>query len=254
MVIDCSLINALQSNFTGQGKQKSLNQTLFHRTIPLGLQNHRSFRRSVGQWPPTEYPKGIRSNPSGIGHCPENDEFSSRVVPTCRHWTFLSALGAAELRERTRITNAARNPHGFCPADEVVVGDQSGQPFLAGHLGRLALQKAGRRPTEQRFEKLPSPTKTSEAETFVLSPPLPSEARRYDSFVASTLHPRCTSVAPPLHLRYTSVAPPLHLRCTSVAPPYRLRRYYGGVTEVLRRCNGGTTEVLRRYYGGTTEV
>ena len=28
-------------------------------TIPLGLQNHRSFRRSVRQWPRTEYPKGI---------------------------------------------------------------------------------------------------------------------------------------------------------------------------------------------------
>ena len=38
-------------------------------TIPLGLQDHRSFRRSVGQWPRTEYPKGIGSNPSGIGHC-----------------------------------------------------------------------------------------------------------------------------------------------------------------------------------------
>ena len=36
-------------------------------TISLGLQNHPSFRRSVRQWPRTEYPKGIGSNPSGIG-------------------------------------------------------------------------------------------------------------------------------------------------------------------------------------------
>ena len=36
-------------------------------TISLGLQNHPSFRRSARQWPRTEYPKGIGSNPSGIG-------------------------------------------------------------------------------------------------------------------------------------------------------------------------------------------
>jgi len=28
-------------------------------TIPLGLPNHRSFRRSVWQWPRKEYPNGI---------------------------------------------------------------------------------------------------------------------------------------------------------------------------------------------------
>ena len=36
-------------------------------TIPLGLQNHRSFRGSVGQWPRTEYPEGIASNPNEAG-------------------------------------------------------------------------------------------------------------------------------------------------------------------------------------------
>ena len=45
-------------------------------TIFLGLQNRRSFRGSVGQWPRTKYPKGSGSNPNGIGPevCPTPEQ------------------------------------------------------------------------------------------------------------------------------------------------------------------------------------